>query len=74
MFRTSEKLVINLDIVRHENINLYKVILHEKKRQKRKKVMYLYKDSKNKDQKRFFNSVKITRIRERTIVVKDIQR
>ena len=36
--------------------------------------MYLYKDNKNKDQKRFFSSIKITRIRERTTTVEDVQR
>ena len=74
LFRTSKKFVINLNIVRHENIDLRKVILYEKKRRKRKKVMYLYKDDKNKGQKRFFNSVKIVQIRKRTTVTKDIQR
>ena len=36
--------------------------------------MYLYKDNKNKDQKRFFNLVKITRIRKRTTITKNVQR
>ena len=60
MFRVSKKLTVNLNIVRYKNIGLRKVILHEKKRRKRKKVMYLYKDDKNENQKRFFSPVKIT--------------
>ena len=49
LFRVSEKLTIKLKIVRHENINLRKIIIHEKKKRKRGKVIYLYNSNENEE-------------------------
>ena len=42
LLHAGEKLAINLDVVRHEVIGLRKTIIHEKKKRKRGKAIYLY--------------------------------
>jgi hypothetical protein len=48
LLRAGEKLTANRDIARHEVISLRKAVLHEKKKRKRGKVMYLYDEGENK--------------------------
>ena len=73
LLRAGEKLTVNLDIVRHENIGLRKAVLHEKKRRKRGKAMHLYDEGETEGQARFFSPAKVARARERIAAAEEAQ-
>jgi hypothetical protein len=49
LLRAGEKLATELKIVRYENKGLRDVIIHEKKKRKRGKVMHLYNPGEHKE-------------------------
>jgi hypothetical protein len=74
LLRAGEKLTADRDIIRHENIGLRKAVLHEKKKRKRGKAMYLYDEGETEGQGRFYSPAKIRRARERIAAAEDAQR
>ena len=67
MLRASEKLAIELNLIRYENQGLRKAVLYKKKKRKYEKAMNLYDPEKNEFQVLFFSPAKIGRARQRVV-------
>jgi hypothetical protein len=65
LLHASEKLAVELEIVRYENQGLRKPVFYEKKKRKRGKAINLYDSKENKGQALFFRPAKIARVRQR---------
>jgi hypothetical protein len=74
LLRAGEKLAADRDIIRHENVGLRKAVLHEKKKRKRGKAIYLYDEGETEGQGRFYSPAKVGRARERVAAAEDAQR
>ena len=74
LLRITERITTDLEIVQHKIQDLQKVIIHEKKKRKRKKTMNLYNKDEKKSQVRFFSPKKIVRVRKRNVTLEETQR